>query len=486
MRKKRLKIVLCSLICLLCAASARPGVLPLGQNEFEFVYDRLERVDILTLDNYDYQLGPYLQDNDNFHFGPFEYLKDIDKYELKIFGDIGEDYRSKKDLRAQGFETFRAGIAGQPFEKLFVYGNFVLDEELAEDETYTGKEWRGFAGDVESAFIHFKSGSFALTAGRYASFWGPRNSLVLAGNVNLDGFGYTYRWGRLAITYRLARLDGLNPETDNVTAFENRYFAGHRFDFHFGPQLRVGLFETVVFGGPGRQIDLYYLNPLIFFHGSQLNESTNDNTMVGFDIDYKPREGVKIYGQLLVDDIQLDDEVQSDQEPDELGFIAGTYLADFLFPVDVRLEYSRVSNRTFNQIFERNRYVFNNDLLGAALGNDYNLSRIELSRWFTSNTRAAFEASYLRQGEGRVTDEWSQPWMDIEGDYSERFPTGMVKQTLRLALGFKSFVKDLFFVDIYTGVDRVVNFDHISGYDRTRPFFNLQISAFASGSVNLK
>ncbi|MFZ5979348.1 MAG: capsule assembly Wzi family protein [Candidatus Zixiibacteriota bacterium] len=486
MRNKRLIFVWCALSCLSGAPSVFTGVLPLGQNEFEFVYDRLEHLGVTTLDNYDYQLGPYPFDNDNFDFGPFENLKHIEQDKLRFFADIGEDFRVKRDLRARGYETFRAGIAGQPFEKLFVYGNFVLDEELAEDETYTGKKWRGFAGDVERAFIHFHSGDFNLTAGRYASFWGPRNSLVLAGEVELDGFGYTYRWGRLAITYRQARLDGLSPETDNVSAYENRYFAGHRFDFHFGPKLRVGLFETVVFGGPGRQIDLYYLNPLIFFHGSQLNEGTNDNTLVGFDFDYKPRAGVKIYGQALFDDVQFDDKAQSDQEPDEYGFLAGAYLVDFLVPVDIRLEYGRVVNRTFNQIFERNRYVFNGDLLGRALGNDYDLSRLEISRWFSPDMRASCEIRYFRQGEGRVTDEWSEPWMEIEGDYSEPFPTGTVEETLRLAFGIKTFVKDMFFVDIYAGLDRVENFDHISGDDRTRPFFNLIISAFVSSTVNLK
>ena len=486
MRNKRLIYFLCVLSCLFVTATVSAGVLPLGQNEFEFVYDRLERTGTLTLDNYDYQLGPYVFDDNRFDFGPFEYLKHLEQDELRLFADVAEDFRAKKDLRAQGYETLRAGIAGQPFENLFVYGNFVLDEELAEDETYTGKKWRGFAGDVERAFVHFRSGAFNLTAGRYASFWGPRNSLVLAGNVELDGFGYTYRWGRLAVSYRLARLDGLSPETDNTAFYENRYFAGHRFDFHFSPKLRVGLFETVVFGGPGRQLDFYYLNPLIFFHGSQVNEGTNDNTMVGFDFDCKPRAGVKIYGQALFDDVQFDDEVQSDREPDEYGILAGAYLVDLLASVDIRLEYSRVTNRTFNQILTRNRYVFNGDLLGGALGNDYDFSRIEFSRWFSSDIRAAAEIGYLRKGEGRVTDEWSEPWMEIEGDFTEPFPTGTVEETLRLALGFKAFVRDMFFVDIYAGLDRVENFDHVSGDDRTRPFFNLYLSTFVSGALNLK
>jgi len=49
------------------------GVLPVGQVEYEFIYDRLERVDALTLDRYDYQLGPYQFDHEGFSFEPFDW-----------------------------------------------------------------------------------------------------------------------------------------------------------------------------------------------------------------------------------------------------------------------------------------------------------------------------------------------------------------------------------------------------------------------------
>jgi len=475
---------LAALLILLETAAA--GVLPVGLKEYELVYDRLERVEILTMDNFDYQLGSYRFDRPDFSIAPFSWLKNIEAEKIKLFSFIGEDFRAAKDLRSSGYETFRAGIAGQPYEKLFVYGCFVLDEEKAEDESYTGKKWRGFAGDVEEAFVNWQTEKFDLTAGRFGSFWGPRHSLVLGYNERLDGFGYTFRWGRLAISYRLARLDGLSPESDNVTQFENRYFAGHRFDFHFNPRLRVGLFETVVFGGPGRQLDLFYLNPLIFFHGSQLNENTNDNTMVGFDFTFKPRAGYKFYGQLLVDDIQLDDKEQSDREPDEIAFLLGAQTAGVLVPVDIRLEYTRVANRTFNQVLPRNRYTVNDELIGAASGNDYDLSQLVFSRWLNDNAHADLDISYCRRGEGRVTADWDEPWLEIEGDYSEKFPTGTVEKTFRAALAFKGFVKKMFYVDITAGIDRIDNYGHIDGEDKTRPFFNLVVSAFAAASVNLK
>jgi len=132
--------------------------------------------------------------------------------QMRLFGFASEDFRAAKESRAHTLETIRGGIAGRPVSKLFIYGSFVLDEGLAEDENYSGKKWRGLAGDVQEAFAHFRSGKIELTAGRFASFWGIRNSLIFSRENLFDGVAYTFRWGRLSLSYRLARLDGLSPD----------------------------------------------------------------------------------------------------------------------------------------------------------------------------------------------------------------------------------------------------------------------------------
>ncbi len=462
------------------------GILPTGQMEYEFIYDRLERVDVLSLDNYDYQLGPYQLQNGDFSFAPFESLGDYPPGRIGLFSFLGEDFLASRENRARGFESFRGGIVGQPLNKLFVYASFLLDEEKAKDDDYTGKKWRGLAGYVQDAFVYYQSGRLELTVGRFGSFWGPRNSLVLSGSQRMDGFGYTFHWGKLTLSYRLARLDGLNPDTDSVAQYENRYFAGHRADFRMNEHLRFGLFETVVFGGPGRQIDLFYLNPLIFFHGSQLNEGTNDNTVVGVDFSVKPSRGYKFYGQFLVDDIQVDSDTQGDEEPAEVAFLLGGYVADLVKRLDVKVEYSRVTNWTFNQVLPRNRYTFDNKPIGQVLGNDYDLVALSVIRWMGENTAAALQFSHCRQGEGRVDAEGTEPWTLVDGDYSEPFPTGTPQKTTRASVGVKSFLGGLAFVDVEAGVDLVKNRHHIEGDNRTLPFINIRFSSFVLTSLRLE
>lgn len=479
-------LILCfiSVLALPPAANTATGVLPAGQREYSFIYERMARVQALSLDRYDYQLGPYRLDQVPIESTPFDALASVSGYQLAIFSSIGESFRSWSEARPIAHEAIRGGVALRPMEKMFVYGNFALDEELAKDPSYLGKKWRGLAGDVEQAFVHWQTERFDLTAGRFASFWGNERSLILGPQVALDGVGYSFRWGKITFSYRLARLDPLRYWRDSAQVVENRFFAGHRFDLHLSKRLRLGLFETVIFGGEGRQIELFYLNPLIFFHGSQVNEGANDNTLVGFDLSFKPKVGMHLYGQMIIDDLQIESKSQSDQEPDEFGLMAGCYLADIAPQWDLNLEYSRVTNWTFNQALPRNRYLFKNELISAAPASDYDKATLKVTRWLSERMALSLNSAYTRQGEGSVSAEWSEPWMQVDGSYSEPFPTGMVEKTATVSLSLKGYVRNLAAFDIQAGLDRIDNFGHQAGDSRNLPFVRVNFSALFSTVIN--
>ena len=461
-------------------------VMPLGKLEFDFIYERIERWQTLNGGLFDYQIGPYALTNQEFEIAPLYYLNQKSPEKLNYFAIAGEDHRAVRQSSATSFESFRGGLTAQPFEKIYVYGNFVLDESRAANPGYTGKKWRGLAGDVEQAFAYYHIDRFNLTLGRFASFWGPHHSLVLSSDVALDGVGYSLNWGRLALSYRLARLDGLNPDQNSVAQFENRFFAGHRLDVHFNEHVRVGLFETVIFGGPGRQIELYYLNPIIFFHGSQINDGADDNTFVGLDFDYLPANGVRLYGQLLVDDVQIENKSQGDQEPNEIGLLLGTHWVEAFENTDFKASYTRVTNRTYNQGNSRNRYLHDGELLSAARGNDYDQWSLSVVHWFGKTMNAGVNFSFTRQGEGLVTDVWTTPWLNVTGDYREPFPTGTVEKTSRWGLSFKGFFGKYLYAEIESGLDKVNNFENAAGFNKTLPFLSVKLSTFFSGSVKVE
>ncbi len=473
---RRFTLLIFSSIVTAGTLSASSLFLPTGQPEFDFIYDRLERTETFSSDRFDYQLWPYSFGSIS-QAGPFQSWQKSNNRTLNLFAFVSEDFGAKENKRSTSYERFRAGITGRPSDRLFFYSNFILDEQLAGDSSYSGKEWRGFAGKVENAFARIEFENFDLMLGRFASPWGIRRSFIFSSDRPLDGFSYRYRWGKLTLSYRLARLDALSPEIDSVSQIENRYYAAHRLDLHLSNKLRVGLFETVLFGGAGRQIDLYYLNPILFYHGAQLNDGSNDNTAVGFDFTYKPKVGWKIYGQLMIDDLQIDREIQGDQEPDEYALLGGIYLSDLWQGLDFQAEYSRVTNRTFNQMLLRNRYLFDNKLIGSALENDYDLTELSIKKWFSNQTLVVGNFSYYRKGEGSIHDEWTQPWTEIVGDYSEPFPTGNVKHTTTVSLQLKTFINTFGYLDCEAGSL------WIGG--QSQLFVNFRLSAFLLESLSI-
>ena len=75
--------------------------------------------------------------------------------------------------------------------------------------------------------------------------------------------------------------------------------------------------------------------------------------------------------------------------------------------------------------------------------------------------------------------------MDIEGTYSEPFPTGVVETSRLFSLGLKGFVGGNFFVDIKAGLDSRKNYEHVDGENRSLPFVSINLSSFIFATIGV-
>ena len=207
------------------------GTYPLGWKLFDFQYERVERYEAGDSSIYDYQLGLYNKLTFQYPTESLSELLSPGSESINLFVSAAEDFLSQKGEKASTIESVVAGFSAHPANRIYLFSMFSLDEELAEDPAYEGKKWRGLAGQIDQAFGKYSSENFNLTIGRFGSFWGVRKSLVFSSDVPLDGIEYNWKWGKLTLSYRLARLDGLNPDSDSVSIFENRYTAAHRWIF---------------------------------------------------------------------------------------------------------------------------------------------------------------------------------------------------------------------------------------------------------------
>jgi hypothetical protein len=370
--------------------------------------------------------------------------------DIRLFSIVTEKFRTGYRSKSEDLFLLTTGLRYQLSQYFGTLALFNLDRAKAIDPEYSGKKWRGLAGDIETAAIYFKKNNFSVTLGRQRVFWGPQPvNLVLSETAEpLDLFSVRYRKGKLRFNFLFARLDESRPDSTDFmrlqgqTFNDNRYLVGHRLDISLFRNLRVGLFETSLFGGEGRPPELYYLNPLQFFHAAQLNENEDDNTILGLDCIWLPWRGYEVYGQLIIDDFQVDSKSQGDEEPDEIGLMCGLFKAGCPagFSPDLKLEYVKITNRTYHQGQPRNRYLFRNKLLGHPLGPDADSLSLVIRFWPGIRQSIGLELSYSRHGEGSIYSPWDEPWADVEGDYHEPFPTGTVERSFNVALRINGYL----------------------------------------------
>lgn len=349
----------------------------------------------------------------------------------------GLDFKEGSSLKASEKAAFRETFC--PYAKAQIGPNFfactryMIDENLAKDSDYDGKVWRGFAGDAAQAYLAFNLPYFKMLLGRERIAWGQglTGQLILSESAfPLDMANIQGGWGVFQGTSFIAFLSSMETvDSSGELARENRYISGHRVSLNLFSRIQLGFSETVVYGGENRHVEAYYLNPLLWYHGAQLNEKRDDNTFFAFDFNLRPKRDIVLYGEFLIDDFQIEKESQGDKEPNELAYFGGLSILDpFSFRgTEINLEYTRINNWTYNQIEERNRYVNRRRLLGNPLGPDTDRIAVGFSRWLRKGLKSTLSYRKTRSGEGSVSSPWNQPWMSAQGEYKERFPSGVVE-----------------------------------------------------------
>lgn len=90
--------------------------------------------------------------------------------------------------------------------------------------------------------------------------------------------------------------------------YPEKYAVFHHLGIDIGKKLNLGLFEGVMIGATDStdaDLEVEYLNPIIFYRAIEHNRGSGDNALVGLDVQYLPFKGISLYGQLLLDEFKL-------------------------------------------------------------------------------------------------------------------------------------------------------------------------------------
>jgi len=366
-----------------------------------------------------------------------------------------------------------------PNRRLALVNAIRLDQELRDDPNYLGKRWRGFTGYTEQAYalLHFEK--YVAKFGRDFLRWGRGyDATLLLSDYSrpLDQFYGRIALNKLRLHYVAAKLDPMSlPDSlraSPVHNFAERYLSAVRAEIVFNPRvLTVSATQMVVYGGANRGFEWYYLNPVLVFHGEQLNEQRKGNTFLAFDFTLRPRARTELYGQLLIDDYQVERTGKRDLEPSEIGYLVGGELAE---PFNLRgasfgAEYTRVANRTYNTLTSWEKFWHRNRPLAHFLGNDFDRRLIHGRAYLGKSIElnAVFEAR--RRGEGRIDSTFDAPWLEVEEgeSYHENFPGGVVERSTHVQLEWRWHHGAAFYLSLNGMHSRYRDFEHRTGANQT-------------------
>lgn len=363
--------------------------------------------------------------------------------------------------------------------RLSIFNAMNIDQSFGEDKQYIGKVWRDVTAITEQAYAQYQADDWLVKFGRDYLRWGRGYDAALAvshASRPFDQFFLQLRSRRAQFSYFISKLNNIKifSDADSLQQeWANRYMSGGRLEFKlFNNKLELAFSQFVLWGGT-HGLEFYYLNPFVFYHGEQLNEDPEirANTLGLIDFSFYPRSGIEVYGQLLIDDIQIEKKVPGDLEPNELGLLIGARSADVL-GVDgltLGLEYTRVTNRTYNTLPLAEKFTHRNKPIGHFLGNDFDRWLFYGRKYIWKNLLLNARMDFRRHGEGRYNGDFDTPWLDFETaeGYSEPFPTGVVEYARIYTLDLRWHPKSYFYLSMIGRAGDFSNYQNKPGEERT-------------------
>jgi hypothetical protein len=160
----------------------------------------------------------------------------------------------------------------------------------------------------------------------------------------------------------------------NNKVLTRKYAAYHHLDMNITKWLNFGLFEGVNFGRPDH-FDFSYLLPVIFLRSIEGNNGSPDNAVIGFDAKANIAKTVQVYGQLLIDEFNLN-ELKKDKTwwGNKFGSQLGVKYIDALgiSNLDLQVEWNHVRPFTYSHFDSVGSVTHYNQPLAHPLGANFN------------------------------------------------------------------------------------------------------------------
>jgi len=188
---------------------------------------------------------------------------------------------------------------------------------------------------------------------------------------------------------------------NGLITYEDKYLVGHRWEIATSEKLQVAFTEMLVYGG--RDPELMYFLPTIFLWPVQHNmtSQSEDNILWFIEGQYFPRNGLKLYGTFMIDELNTKEmfgKYYGNRWAGQTGaHIAGNLLS---YPTDLRMEWTASRPWSYtHRVPIYGTYTHNGRCLGFEHGPNSQLLLLENRWWINTRNRLSISFEQLKWGE---------------------------------------------------------------------------------------
>ena len=286
----------------------------------------------------------------------------------------------------------------------------------------------GLNGRITNAYLKYNSGKTSFLWGRSPVYWGQKESR----SIIQSNLVPTYDHGLFVL--RLMNFKGelltgqLGPEILNDKRI-TRFIAGHRLTGKFfDSKLEIQIGEQIIYTGENRNIELFYLNPLVPYlfaitDGDDLNEEgiNNDNSMIFISGRYYLKNKFSLFWEFILDDYQYNDTNVQNMLGYKLGFEGQSKFHKY--QVNWETEYTQIDSWTYIHHGQFTNWQNRGHAIGYPYGPDLRSFFIHGSSWLKNESlKLDIEYTWLEKGANNINSEWGN-----NNTLDDPFPSKPVK-----------------------------------------------------------
>jgi hypothetical protein len=214
--------------------------------------------------------------------------------------------------------------------------------------------------------------------GRDRAFWGNGyQSLVLSDHAtdHLMLNIVTRLWKLEYVNHFAQLIDFIPNKPDALGSFPRKYAVYHQLTYRPDRRISIGLFESIIYASTlpngGRNFEIQYLNPIIFYRAIEQYIGSSDNASLGLTLKINALKRFQLYGQLVIDDYNFGQrKFGKGWWGNKIAWQAGIKYMDVLgLPnLDLQLETNRIRPYTYSHYNAASNYTHYGQHLTHPLG----------------------------------------------------------------------------------------------------------------------